>query len=328
GKILIASGTRPAIPHIPGLEGTGIITSDEALRLKEQPRVLTIIGGGFIAAELGHFFGALGTKVNIVQKSHLLLPHEDLEIAAKFTELFKSKYNVYVNSTVESVERDASGIFRVSIREKVATEVRMLESDQLLVAAGRTPNSDLLDIAKSGVKTDAKGFVIVDEYLQTSVKGIFALGDVVGRYQFKHAANQEARYAFNNIVKPEAMVPVDYTAMPHAVFSSPQVAGVGSTEEELKAGGVAYKKSIYRYADTAMGHALEDREGFVKLLVSDEHQDHGAILGCHILGSEAAILIHEVLVAMKAGLTAYDLGKVIHIHPALSEVVSRAAAQV
>jgi dihydrolipoamide dehydrogenase len=165
---------------------------------------------------------------------------------------------------------------------------------------------------------------LVDQYLETNIKGIFALGDIVGRYQFKHNANNESRYAYHNMLAPDTKkVPVDYTAMPHAIFSSPQVAGVGFTEQQLSIKGIDYQKSVYPYIRTGMGEAIEDRDGFVKFLVSRSEKK---ILGCHIIGTDASTLIHEVLVAMKAGDgTVQSITKTIHIHPALSEVIARAA---
>jgi len=318
-KILIASGTRPTIPNIKGLEGTGFITSDEALRLKKQPSTLTIIGGGYIAAELAHFFGSLGTKINIIQRHDLLVPDEDEEVSRKFTEVFSKKYSVYLGNSIESVVK-SSDMFNVVAKNSSGKRIEV-ESDQLLVAAGRMPNSDTLDLGKTGIRTEVDGFIAVDEYLETSVKGIFALGDAVGRYLFKHAANHEAQYAYHNLIH-EKKIPVDYTAMPHAIFSSPQVAGAGYTEQELKVKGIPYTKAVYPYIRTAMGEAIEDRDGFVKLLASKE----GKILGCHIIGSHASVLIHEVLVAMKLGTSVQDIVRTVHVHPALSEVVARAAS--
>jgi mycothione reductase len=202
-----------------------------------------------------------------------------------------------------------------------------LNSDQLLVAVGRVPNSDSLDIKKTDVKLDENGFIIVDQYLETNIKGIFALGDVVGHYQFKHSANNEARYAYHNmLVADTKKVPVDYTATPHAIFCSPQVASVGFTEQQLTIERIDYQKSIYPYIKTGMGKAIEDRDGFVKFLVNRSDKK---ILGCHIIGTDASTLIHEVLVAMKAGDgTVGSIAKTIHIHPALSEVIARAAEAV
>jgi dihydrolipoamide dehydrogenase len=330
-KILIATGSRPRIPDINGLSGTGYITSDEALRIKTQPHILTIIGGGYIASELAHFFGALGTKINIIQHKDVLIPDEDEEVSQKFTEIFSRKYNVYLGYETQCVSRQNDGNsgtkFHVLAEQDSSGQSIELVSDQLLIAAGRVPNSDLLDLEKTNVKTNKRGYIKADRYLETNVDGIFALGDIVGRYLFKHNANHEAQYAFNNILHPEQKIPVDYTAMPHAIFSSPQVASVGFKEQELKReGNIEYKKSVYHYINTAMGQALEDKEGFVKFLVNSKTRK---ILGCHIIGSQASILIHEVLVAMKAA-DSYDgtidnITRTVHIHPALSEVVAKAA---
>ena len=324
--ILIAAGTRPAIPKIKGLERTNYLTSDEALRLPRQPKVLTIIGGGFIAAELGHFFGSLGTKINIIQKHKYLIHNEDYEISKKFTEIFSSKYNVCLQCIPERVTKK-NGKFVVSVKRFRSTKYLEIESDQLLLATGRVPNSDTLNLSNTGVIVNEDGYINVDKNLETNVNGIFALGDIIGRYQFRHSANLEAQYAFYNILNYKKKIPVDYRAMPRAIFSSPQVAGVGYTEQELKqTGKEEYVKSIYRYIDTAMGKALEEKEGFVKLLISKENRK---ILGCHILGSQASVLIHEVLVAIKSGDGTIDnIAKTVHVHPALSEVIARAAVAI
>src|SRR5579875_691866 len=318
-KILIACGARPSIPKIEGLEGSGYITSTEALRLKIQPKVLTILGGGYIACELAHFFGSLGTKINIVQRRDFLLPNEDEDVYKKFTDIFSKKYHVYAGHQTYKIRKEGD-TFHVLARDGKGKEAD-IESDQLLVAAGRTPNTDTLDLEKTGVKTNEKGYVIVDELLETSTRGIFALGDVIGRYQFKHSANHEAQYAFENIVHDKKMA-VNYEAMPHAVFSSPQVAGVGRTEQDLRRNKIDYMRSVYPYSGSAMGQAIEDREGFVKLLVD---RNTRKILGCHIMGTDASVLVHEVLVAMRSGGTIDALANTIFIHPALSEVVARAA---
>ena len=324
--ILIAAGTRPAIPKIKGLSTINYVTSDEALRIDRQPGVLTIIGGGYIAAELSHFFGSLGTKVNIIHHRETLIPDEDEEISKKFTEIFSKKYNVYLEC-VSALVTKKNGKFVISAKKRNSSRYLEIESDQLLIATGRIPNSDNIDLSKTGVDVDEDGFIKVNKTLETNVEGIFALGDIIGRYQFRHSANLEAQYAYYNILNYKKKIPVDYSAMPHAIFSSPQVAGVGYTEQELKQNSNKdYVKSIYRYIDTAMGRALEDKEGFVKFLVSKETRK---ILGCHIIGTHASVLIHEVLVAMKSGDGTIDnISKTVHVHPALSEVVARAAVTI
>ena len=330
--ILIASGTRPNIPNIKGLKNVEYITSNEALSLKQQPKSLTIIGGGYIACELAHFFGSLGTKINIIQRNDLLIPNEDIDISTRVTDIFSKKYNIYLGYNAELVfydSKDKNGLNKTKIinviaKNKFGNYVKV-SSDQLLIAIGRIPNSDLLSIEKSGVKINERGFIVVDEYLETNIKGIFALGDVVGKYQFKHNANNEAQYAYNNIVHPDKKIPVNYTPMPRAIFTNPQIAAVGYTEQQLTKEKIEYEKSIYPYIQTGMGQVIEDKEGFVKFLIDKRNR---TILGCHIMGTDASILIHEVLVAMRIG---KDEGKIdnitrtIHIHPSLSEVISKAA---
>jgi len=329
-KILIAAGTRPKIPSIAGLEETDYITSDEALRLKHQPATLTIIGGGYVACEMAHFFGALGTKINIIQIDDVLLPNEDEDISQNFTRVFSKKYNVFLGYETEYVSKiNEDGSMKFFVQSKKKSESLELVSDQLLIAAGRIPNSDTLNLDKTNVEVDVRGNIKTNMYLETNINGIFALGDIVGRYLFKHSANHEAKYAYNNIIHHNNKIPVDYTTIPHAIFTSPQIAGVGFTEQKLKnQNQIQYVKSIYPYINTAMGKAIDDQDGFVKFLVDKESRK---ILGCHIIGDQASILIHEVLVAMmsddKYSGTNDNIVRTIHIHPALSEVVLRAAAE-
>lgn len=323
-KVLIASGGRPLVPDVDGLIGSGFITSDEALRLKRQPKVLTILGGGYISVELAHFFGSLGTKINIVEKHGTLVYREDEEIAQKFTDIFRKRYNVLNGFAPVKVSK-RGGDFEVTVKEETG-QTSVIRSDQLLVATGRRPNSDGLDVDKTGIKTDEKGFILTDEFLETNVKGIFALGDAVGHYLFRHSANLESEYNFFNIIDSSNKVPVDYNAMPHAIFSSPQIAGVGKTEQQLRAEKIDYAVGRHNYIDTAMGKAIEDRSGFVKILVDKETKK---ILGCHMMGSDASTLIHEVLVAMRSGDGSVgNITRTVHIHPAMSEVVQRAAGGV
>jgi dihydrolipoamide dehydrogenase len=316
-KIFICAGARPNIPPIPGLQDVPFITSDEALRLPTQPKNLTIIGGGYIAAELAHFFGSLGTNVTIIQRSGLLMSNEDSEVAKRFTDVYQRKFNALLNANTKRVYKKGKAIaVDVEINGKKKTVV----GDTLLIATGRTPNTDLLDVKATGVKTNDRGFIKVNEYLETTVPGIWSIGDIAGVYMFKHSANLEAVYATHNAFSKER-VPVDYLAMPHAAFSSPQVAAVGKTEDELIEEKIPYLKGVYEYNKTGYGKAIEDNDGFVKVLV---HPKTKEILGCHIIGTDASILIHEVIVAMKAKLGAMGIVNAVHIHPALSEVVQRA----
>ena len=315
-KIFICAGARPLIPAIPGLKGVSYITSDEALRLPKQPKHLIIIGGGYIGAELAHFFGSLGTKVTIIQRGDLLMNNEDKEVAEKFTEIYRRRFNVLLNTDIVKVRKSGKNI---SVDVKSGNKKKTVTGDALLVATGRVPNSDLLNVKAAGIATNERGFIKVDKFMRTNVPNVYAIGDIAGVFMFKHSANLEAQYAIENAFgEPLA---VDYKAMPHAAFSDPQVGSVGLTEEQLVAQKRKFVKNIYEYKNTGYGAAIQEEDGFVKVLADPKS---GEILGCHILGPHASILIHEVIVAMKAGLGVEGIKKSIHVHPALSEVVQRA----
>ncbi|MFB6294818.1 MAG: dihydrolipoyl dehydrogenase, partial [Candidatus Nanohaloarchaea archaeon] len=317
-RIVVAAGTRPVVPPVDGLDEVDYLTSKEALELEEQPSHMIIIGGGYIAAELAHFYGALGTDITIIEMADTMVGNEDAEIREVFTERFSEKYDVHLGYAASEVE-ESDGEIRVTAESEDGDTIEVA-GDELLVAAGRRPNTDILEIADTGIETDDRGFIETDAYLETNVDGVYALGDIAGNWMFKHSANYEAGVVFQNLFGEEDRA-VDYTAMPHAIFSSPQIAGVGKTAQELKDEGVEYLVGRYDYADTGMGSALKEEDGFAKALVD---HDTGEILGFHVLGPHASILIHEVLVAMRHGSgTVQDITDTVHIHPALSEVVSR-----
>ena len=272
--IVIAAGTRPFVPEIPGLQDVPYITSDEALRLPEQPQRLVIVGGGYIAAELAHFFGSLGTEVTIVHRGPLLLRAEDEQIAHRFTHVYQRRFNLTLNAQVSRAYRQGTG---VAVEVSVDGRTEVVAANALLMATGRIPNTDLLEVASTGVELYQGGYIKTNEYLECGVSGVWALGDIVGRYFLKHSANLEAAYAASNIFNPDHQVAVDYHAMPHAIFASPQVASVGLTEREAKEQDIPYVAATYDYHNTAYGSSIEDRDGFVKVLA---HPDSGEILGC------------------------------------------------
>jgi len=322
--VLIAAGSRPAIPDIDGIEAVDYLTSREALELAAPPDHLLVVGGGYIAAELAHFFGAFGSEVTIVGRRPHLLPEADRDVGEAFTRRYETRFTVHTGHAATAV-RQSGADFTVEARPYSYEDSGVVEDaepvtasgDALLVAAGRRSNADLLDVAATGVETDDRGFVETDEYLRTTADGVWALGDVVGEYLLKHNANHEARTVMGNIFGEE-LTPVDYSVMPFAVFAHPEVAGVGATEADL--GDREYAVNTYRYEDTARGDAMH-AQGFVKVLIDLE----GEILGCHIIGPDASALIEEVVVAMTAGSgTVADIRESIHIHPALPEVVQRA----
>ncbi|HIH13495.1 TPA: dihydrolipoyl dehydrogenase [Candidatus Woesearchaeota archaeon] len=321
-RILIAAGARPSIPSIPGLDTVPYWTSTDALRQTVLPKSLIVIGGGYIAAELGNFYGTLGCKVTLIQRGQALLSREDKDIVEKFTSLWKKKYTVLLNTTTDKVEKKGKNIV---VTVSTGKKVQKITAEKILVATGIKPNSDLLNLEKTGVKVNQNGFIQVNQFLETSAQSIWALGDIAGVYLFKHSANLEAEYLVNNLFGIKK--PVDYYPMPHAIFTDPQVAGVGLTEQEAMEQKKKYVVGRYEYKNTGMGAAMEEKNGFVKFIVEAKTKE---ILGCHILGPQASTLLHEVVVAMKADrFKALDiLRSAVHVHPALSEVVQRAARSV
>lgn len=318
-KIVVAAGSRPLIPPIDGLREDVYMTSDEALSLEEQPDELVIIGGGYIAVELAHFFGALGTEVTIIEAQDRLVAREDREVSEKLTEIFKRKHDVNLGLKASRVEDLDSGVKVVAEDEEGNKE--SFAGDKLLLAAGRRPNTDKINSKGAGLELDENGFIVTDEKLRTNIEGVYALGDIADNFMFKHSANYEAEIVFKDLLSngPEA----NFEAMPHAIFSSPQISGVGLTEQELdRDEHQEYVSATYEYGKTGMGLALKEEDGFVKVLADPETRE---ILGCHIIGPDASSIIHEVLVAMRQGSGKVDdIQDTIHIHPALNEVVQRA----
>ncbi len=315
-KILIATGSRPFIPAIPGLAPTRHHTSDSIMRLQDLPKRVGIIGGGFIAVEMGHVFAGFGSNVTLFNRSHCLIRDHDTEVATCFTELFAKRVDLRLGQLPSYVEESSSGTILLHLEDEI------VEVDEVLVATGRIPNSDLIDAAAGGVKTKANNRISINLAMETSVEGVWAIGDVANDHQLKHVANAEAKVAFWNIAFPEDQHAMDYKAVPNAVFSGPQVASVGKQEEELRAEGVTYRVGRRDYGGTAYGWALDDQTSFAKVLV-DDHTD--LILGAHIIGPQAASLLQPLIQAMQFDQTATALAnEVFYIHPALTEVVENA----
>jgi mycothione reductase len=312
-QVVIAAGSRPVIPSVEGLEEVGYHTSDTVMRLDELPARMLVLGGGVVAAELAHVFGAFGTKVTIVNRSRGLLRAEDDEISAAFTAAARQRWDVRLDTQVARVER-YGGAIRAHLSDGTTVDV-----DVLLVAAGRRSNADGLDLQKTGVEADEGDVVIVDAHQRTTVPGIWALGDAANRWQLKHVANKEARVVQHNLLHPDDLVSTPQHAVPSATFSSPQVASVGLTERQAGARGIAHVVARQQYGDTAYGWAMEDTTSFAKLLADPAT---GRILGAHLIGPQASNLIQPLIHAMSFGQTAHEVARGQYwIHPALMEVV-------
>ena len=317
-RFVLAAGARTIVPDLPGLDDVTYETSDTIMRRETQPARLVILGGGFVAAELGHVFGALGSAVTICASADRLVPLEDLDVAYSFTNRAREWATLELGVTAERVERHGDGI-RLTVTR--GGERITVDGDCLLVAVGRTPNGDVLGVDQTGVAAD-HGRVLVDDTFRTNVEGIWAFGDLVGRYQLKHCANQEGRIVAHNICHPDDPQRVSARPIPHAVFSSPQIASIGPTEAELRDASQPYVVAQRRYSGVAYGWALEDTSSFAKVLGDPARR---TLLGAHIVGPDAATLIQPLVQALyldePLDRVAHD---VVYIHPALTEVVENA----
>jgi mycothione reductase len=318
--ILIAAGSRPVIPPIPGLVETGFHTSDSIMRLDALPDRIGIIGGGYIAVEMGHVFAGLGSNVSLFNRSERLLRAQDEEISERFTEVFgrRLRVDLHLQHLPNKIERRGDAIV-------IHCRGDEIEVDELLVATGREPNSDLLAADEGGLTCHHHGTIAVDEHMRTTVDGVWAIGDIANDYQLKHVANHEATVAFWNIGHPDDLKSLSYKAVPAAVFSNPQVASVGLTEQEARAAGRDFIVGRRDYGGTAYGWALADETSFAKVLVDRES---GLIIGAHIIGPQAATLIQPMIQAIQFDQTANDVtNEQFWIHPALTEVVENALLQ-
>lgn len=321
-KIFIATGSRPTIPAIEGLLGTPYMTSREALRNTKLPKKMIIIGGGYIAVELGHFYGAMGCEVNFLVRGELI-KNEDFEVREEFSRVFCEKYHVHFGLNSKKVNF-ADGEFTVSL-ESSCGEWSEMKADSLLIATGVQPNSDDLGLENTSIETDLHGFIQVDDRLQTAVEGVYALGDVVGNYLFRHSVNFEGEYLLRTLFEEPSNDAIEYSPMPHAIFSNPQVAGVGVTEDELlnsgKIQGEDYIVGLNKYENSAMGDALLSDHGFVKLIFQKSNRK---LIGAHVVGLEASDMIHMPIAYINMQATVDDMLKTIYIHPALPENIRNA----
>jgi mycothione reductase len=318
--VFIASGARTTVPLIKNIQNVDYLTSDTVLELKSKPKSIIIVGGGYIGMEYGHFFSALGTKTTIVQRPSRILPEEESEVSDLLRREVAGRIDIYTDFEAIEVKQDSTDKI-LTARNRIDGIIKEFSAEALMIATGRVSNADLLKPEKTGVKLDDRGFIAVNEFLETSKKNIYAFGDAIGKQMFKHAANYEAGLVWHNSTN-DHKVKMDFSVMPHAVFTQPQIAAVGLKEEEAKQQkyNILIGKALYR--DTAMGAAMGYPEGFVKVIVE---QQTNKILGAHIIGPEASNLIQEITNAMVVSEGDFSpIARGIHIHPALNEVVQNA----
>ncbi len=319
-KIFIVSGARTALPLIAGIEKINYLTSDTVLEMQTPPKSILIIGGGYVGMEYGHFFSGIGTKTTILQRPDRVVPDEEPEISELLKKEMQQRMEIYTRYEVAEAKQE--GPIKTLIAKNLQDEsIHEFSAEAIMVATGRVSNADILKPEKTGVNLDDHNFIKVNEYLETSKKNIWALGDAIGIHMFKHVANFEAGIAWHNSAH-DHKVKIDFSAAPHAVFAYPQVASVGLKEEEAKQKKYKILVGKALYSETAMGAAMGFPEGFVKVLVERET---GKILGAHIIGPEASILIQEIINAMVSETRSFaQIAQAMHIHPAMSEVVQNA----
>jgi mycothione reductase len=325
-QVVVAAGSRAIVPAIPGLADVEHHTSDTIMRLDELPGALGIIGGGFVAAEFAHVFGSFGSEVTVINRSDALLRAEDEDISAAFTEAAQERWDVRLSTRTTRVE-EYDGRIRLHLQGPEGPTT--VDVDTLLIATGRRSNSDGLDLARAGVDVDEDGLVVVDEHQHTSAEGVWALGDVSNRYQLKHVSNHEARVVQHNLLHLDdrsSWVRSTHHAVPAAVFTAPQIASVGLTEQQAREQGIDYVTARQAYGDTAYGWAMEDTTSFAKLIAES---DTGRVLGAHIIGPDAANLIQPLIAATAWGQPAREVARGQYwIHPALTEVVENLLLEV
>ncbi len=319
-KIVIASGARPLIPPIDGLETVSYLTNESLLELEKKPDSLIIIGGGYVAVEYAHFFAAIGTEVTIIEMAERLVGAEEPEMSDVLKQELGRRMAVYTGMTAQEVSRNESEV-KVIARENETGKKQTFTASHLLVAAGRKSNADILKVENTGIEIDRQGYIEVNDYLETSRKNIYAAGDANGRQMFKHTAEEEALLAAHNAIHGNS-VQVDYHAAPHAVFSYPQIASVGLTEQQASEKHKVVT-AVARYMDVAKGDAMREEKGFAKAVID---RDSGNILGFHVIGPYAPIVIQEVINAMASGGGIDQVQSGMHIHPALPELIVAALA--
>ena len=313
-KIILANGSIPTVfPFMP-YNGKNVITSDEVLSLEKLPKSMVIIGGGVIGSEIGQFYSSLGTKVTIIEVLPQILGRMDSDGAKALARQFKKdKIKVMCNVATDSFEV-SDDIVKLNLNNG-----KSLEAEVVLLCTGRKPNLANSGVAEAGVKMTDRGFIEVNEYMETNLEGIYAIGDIIPGAMLAHVASAEGMVAAENAVKGNSET-VNYKSIPSCVYTEPEVAGVGKTEDELKAEGIEYKVGKFDFRGLGKAKAIGKIQGFIKVLVDKDD----VIIGATLVGPHCTDLLTELSLAVGLGLKAKDVGRVIHAHPSLSEGIMEA----
>ena len=318
-NIIIATGSKPSTLPFIEIDKERIITSTEALKLKEIPKHLIVIGGGVIGLELGQVYKRLGAEVTVVEYMDRIIPTMDASLSKELTKVMKKqKVKFNLSHKVKSVERNGDEVI-VKADDKKGQEVE-LKGDYCLVSVGRRPYTDGLNAEAAGVKIDDRGKIEVNDHLQTSTSNIYAIGDVIRGAMLAHKAEEEGTLVAEQLASQKPHI--DYNLIPGVVYTWPEVAAVGKTEEELKEAGVAYKAGQFPMRALGRSRASMDLDGFVKILADKETDE---VLGVHMIGARCADLIAEAVTAMEFRASAEDISRMSHAHPTFAEAVKEAA---
>lgn len=325
--IVLGAGSRPVLPPIDGLADLAPHTSDTIMRVEALPASLAILGSGVVAVEMAHVLSAFGVEVTLIARSQRVLRAADDDVSARLTEILGERVRLVTGFDTTSARRTADGVELRGTREG---REETLRAEELLVAVGRRPNSDLLDVRAAGIDVAEDGRVEVDAYQRVLAggevrEGVFAFGDLSSPHQLKHVANHEQRIVRHNVLHPEQLRRSDTMPVPSGVFTHPHVAWVGMDEETARASGREVRVAVQEYASIAYGWALEDTTGFAKIIADAETTE---ILGAHLIGPEATTLIQLLIQAMSTGQTARDIATTQYwIHPAMPELIENALLQ-
>jgi dihydrolipoamide dehydrogenase len=316
---IIATGSKPINLPFAAIDKDRIITSTEALKLKEIPKHLVIIGGGVIGLELGQVYKRLGAEVSVIEYQDRLIPNMDASLSKELRKVLKKqKFNIYLSHKVNAVQRTGNEVCITAENHK--GESIQIAGDYCLVSIGRRPFTDGLNAAAAGVKINDKGQIEVNTHLQTSTPNIYAIGDVIKGAMLAHKAEEEGVFVAEKIAGQSPHI--NYNLIPNVVYTWPEVSSVGQTEEQLKAAGVAYKKGQFPMRALGRSRASMDTDGFVKVL-ADKNTDE--ILGVHMIGARCADLIAEAVIAMEYRASAEDVARMSHAHPTYAEAIKEAA---
>ncbi|MCR4673358.1 MAG: dihydrolipoyl dehydrogenase [Lachnospiraceae bacterium] len=316
-NIIIAAGSEVSFPPIPGIRGRGVITSTEALECETLPESMVIIGGGVIGVEIATAYAAFGVKITILEAMDSLLPNIDREVSAEFKSLVKGRFKVFTGARVEEIlDREEGGKI---VKYTLEGEEKEVSADKVLVCIGRKPSIEGLGLERAGVQTE-RGRVLVDENFKTSADGIYCIGDANGKCMLAHAAAAQGKIVVTRLLGEECGIDPDLVSS--CIYTDPEIASVGISEEQAKAAGLAYKAGKFNFAANGRSMILGKRTGFVKMIAEAES---GRVLGVHMIGPCATELIAECALAIKMKCTVTDIADTIHAHPTVSEAVEEAA---